>query len=152
MKDIQIISESRNHTAGNLGSLDELATYAFLHPKLNREFEGKVFISEKLKTTGVEVSFQVMPPRAEMPFFHQHTQNEEVYIFLKGQGLFQVDEACFEVEEGSIVRIAPQAARCWKNGSDAPMVFMVIQARQDSLEYFGVSDGSLAAGKTQWIR
>ena len=35
--------------------------YSYLHPKLNQEVKGKIFIGETLKTTGAEVSFQILP-------------------------------------------------------------------------------------------
>ncbi len=145
MKTIELISEAHNHTAGHLGPFDALAEYTYNHPVL--KVDGKVFISEVLKTTGAEISFQTLPPQAAMPFFHRHRQNEEIYVFLKGSGAFQIDDACFDVGEGTLVRVAPEGRRSWRNTGDEPLVFMVIQVKHGTLEHFGVSDGMLVPEK-----
>ena len=146
MKTIDVISQSNNHTAANLGLLDNLADYIYRREGGGVELSGKVFTSQALQMTGSEISFQSLPPGAGIPFFHQHGQNEEVYVFLKGKGLFQVDDTSFEVGEGSLVRIAPEGVRCWKNIADEPLVFMVLQTKAHSLERFGIIDGELSQG------
>ena len=51
-----------------------------------------------LNTTGAEISFQIMPPQADIPFYHKHRRNEEIYIILKGNGQFQIDGNILDVE------------------------------------------------------
>lgn len=46
MKQVEIISENRNHTAISIGSLDKLTDYSFIHPKTGKEVTGKVFVKE----------------------------------------------------------------------------------------------------------
>lgn len=150
MKTIEVLSQSNNHTAANLGCLDNLADYLYRHEGTGAELPGKVFTSQALQMTGSEISFQILPPGAGIPFFHRHGQNEEIYVFLKGKGLFQIDGTSFEVKEGSLVRIAPEGVRSWKNISDEPLIFMVMQTKVHSLERFGVSDGALSEGVT-WV-
>ena len=40
--------------------------------------EGKQFLSEILGMTGCEISINSLPPGGGMPFWHAHTNNEEV--------------------------------------------------------------------------
>lgn len=130
-----------NYAAINIGSLNEIGQYIYPHPKLKQNIPGKLFTSELLQTTGMEISFQEMPPHMQIPFLHAHKEHEEVYIFLKGHGEFQVDDELIEIKEGSIIKVAPAGKRSWRNNSDTAMVFIVIQAKADTMERFEVNDG-----------
>lgn len=135
------VSEGDNHKAINIGSLEELSNYSYPHPKLNLDVEGKLFIGEVLKTTGAEMSIQELPANTSIPFLHQHDKHEEIYIFLKGFGKFQVDEHIFDISEGSIVRVSPNGSRCLQNNSDNKMIYMVVQSCINSLNGYDISDG-----------
>ena len=150
MKTIKEISENRNYTAVNIGKLNNLDVYSIIHPKNGQEVRGKVFLKEATKATGTEISVQTLPAKTELPYFHTHEQNEETYIVLKGFGFFQVDNDCFPVEEGSVVRIAPLAKRGFCNTSDEPMVLIVIQSRQNSLEQYSADDGERVKVEPKW--
>ncbi|MDX9978612.1 MAG: cupin domain-containing protein [Lentisphaeria bacterium] len=147
---IAIVSEGDNYAAGNVGALADLGSYTYFHAKLNAQISGKLFIGERLKTSGAEVSFQIMPPRTDIPFYHKHTNNEEIYVFLKGKGQFQVDDVIFNVEEGSVIKILPEGKRSWRNNSDEALIFMVIQATSKSLKSYGSNDGYGVSGSVQW--
>lgn len=150
MKTTTLLSEGANYTAINIGNLDGLSEYLYKHPKLNREIQGKLFTGEKLKTTSLEMSFMSMPAHSEMPFIHRHNLHEEVYLFLKGSGEFRVDDDSFDVTEGSIIRIAPQAKRIWRNNSEQPLIFICIQAVAGSLQQHYGNDGSLVKEEISW--
>lgn len=150
MKRIKNVSENKNYTAVNIGSLDELSAYSFLHPKTQAEVRGKVFVKDATKGTGTEISFQVLPPKTELPYFHTHKENEETYIVLKGVGYFQVDDDYFPISEGSVIRIAPPANRGFCSTSDEPMVLVVIQARENSLNQYSAEDGERRPTEPLW--
>lgn len=150
MKEIETIAENENYSAVNIGSLDKLMDYSLLHPKTQKEVEGKVFIQDATKATGTEISFQSLPPKKELSYFHIHYQNEETYIILKGSGDFQVDDDCFPISEGSIIRVAPAGVRGMRNSSDEPMVYMVIQSKEGSLEQRTFVDGERVACEPKW--
>lgn len=101
---IKQVSESRNHTAVNLGKLNQLLERA----------NGKIFLKESTNATSTEISIGVLPAKTDLPFFHSHKQNEETYIVLSGTGKFQVDEESFPISEGSIIRVAPSGLRGMK--------------------------------------
>jgi len=150
MKDLTIISEGTNYSAIDLAEFDRLMEYSYIHPKLNHEVKGKVFVGELMKSTGVEISFQLLPAITSIPFIHKHKNHEEVYIILKGTGQFQVDQHCFNIKEGSIVRIAPEGERTLRNNSTVPMIFMVIQSQIGSLDNHFIFDGYRVKREIVW--
>ncbi|WP_439184157.1 cupin domain-containing protein [Carboxylicivirga taeanensis] len=150
MKELKTKSEGVNHSAVDIGNLDDIKDYTYIHPKTHQEIKGKVFVGEQLNSSSAEISFTTLPPHAEMPFFHQHKNNEEVYVILKGSGQFQVDDSVFDVSEGTVIRIAPEGKRIYRNNSDSPLSFLCIQNKQGSLEQFCVEDGLLAEGTKMW--
>jgi mannose-6-phosphate isomerase-like protein (cupin superfamily) len=150
MKNVKIISAGINHKAIDLGVFDQLMDYSYIHPKRHQEVKGKVFIGEMINSTGAEISFTVIPPKTEIPFIHQHKNHEEIYIFLKGSGQFQVDGSVFDVSEGSVIRISPEGKRTYRNNSENPLIFLCIQNWAGSLDNFTVEDGFLAEGVKLW--
>lgn len=109
--------------------------------------KGRLFVGEMLKTTGVEISFRALEPKTTIPFLHKHHQHEEIYVFLKGKGNFQVDDHVFEVAEGSLVRVSPDGNRTLSNTLDKDLVYMVIQAKAGSLEAYNIMDGYREQGE-----
>jgi mannose-6-phosphate isomerase-like protein (cupin superfamily) len=150
MKEIEIISEGSNHTALNIGDFQDLKDYSYVHPKLNVEIPGKVFIGEALQSSGTEISFSTLPSNTEIPFLHKHRKHEEIYIFLKGDGQFQVDGNNFRIKEGSVVRVSTEGMRSLRNDSEYPLTYICIQAQQESLTSKYVSDGYRVEGKIDW--
>lgn len=137
---IELISKNENYTAVNLGCFDDL----------HKHENGKIFIKDSINATGAEISFQLVPPRTALPFFHSHKQNEEIYVIVKGEGQYQVDDDIIPLKEGSVVRVAPKGERSLNNTSDNPMVYMVIQAKENSLEQYTIADGLIIERKAKW--
>jgi len=150
MKAIEKIAEDKNYTAVNLGNLDELMEYSLIHKVNKQEIEGKVYLKEPTNATGSEISFNSLPPKTEQPYFHIHNKNEETYIILKGYGFFQVDGNCFEIKEGSVVRVAPDGVRGIRNDSDESMTYMVIQSKKNSLGEYSTDDGTRVTFDPKW--
>lgn len=150
MKQIEKISENTNYSAVNLGGLNDLMDYSLIHPVNKKLIEGKVFLKDVTKATGTEISFNILPPKTEQPYFHIHWKNEETYIILKGFGFFQVDEDCFDIKEGSVIRVAPQGKRGIANSSEESMIYMVIQSKQNSLEEHTTADGERIPVEPKW--
>ena len=104
-------------------------------------FEGNAFLKEIICTTSMEVSFGSLAPGQSVPFFHHHKQNEELYIVLSGEGIFTLDGNEINVQSGSIVRIAPSVSRCTQCTGSTPLVYICIQAKEDSLTQYTMGDG-----------
>jgi mannose-6-phosphate isomerase-like protein (cupin superfamily) len=112
--------------------------------------KGKLFLRKFLESAGLEMSLNVVPPGKSIPFLHRHRENEEVYVVVGGRGQFLVDGDCLDVAEGSVLRLSPAAARAWRNNSDAPLYFLCLQYRTDSVIEGGTADGQKVEGKPAW--
>lgn len=150
MKTAKTIVDEKNYTAINLGNLDELMQYSLIHKVNKQKIEGKVFLKDITKATGTEISFNSLAPKTEQPYFHIHYKNEETYIILKEHGYFQVDGNCFEIQEGSVIRVAPEGIRGIRNDSDETMIYMVVQSKENSLEEYTTDDGERVAFEPKW--
>lgn len=104
-------------------------------------FQGKAFVKDVLKMTSVEISFGSLAAGEALPFFHHHKQNEEVYIVLKGQGVFLLNGEEVEVSSGSMVQVAPQVSRSIRCCGQKAMVYICIQGKAGSLEQYTMTDG-----------
>ena len=150
MKQIEKLAEDTYFTAIDLGNLADLMDYSLVHPVNKKLIEGKVFLKDATNATGTEISFNSLPPQSEQPYFHIHRKNEETYIILKGSGFFQVDEECFSIKEGSVIRVAPPGKRGICNASDETMIYMVIQSKENSLEEHTTADGERLPVEPKW--
>ncbi|WP_167605892.1 cupin domain-containing protein [Maribellus sediminis] len=150
MKKLALISENKNYTAVNVGRLKDVEKYSLIHPILKTEIIGKVFLKDLTKSTGTEISFTTIPPKSELGYFHIHYNDEETYIILKGSGYYQVDDDCFPIQEGSVIRVAPDGIRSLCNTSEENMVYICIQAKENSLEEYSTEDGKRIAVTPKW--
>ena len=149
MKQIQKISATENYSAINLGKLADIKDYVL---ELGTEIKipGKVFGGQALGATGGEFSFQVFAPGQETGFLHTHKNHEELYFFLSGKGEFQVDGKVFPVEEGSVVRVAPDGKRSVRNNGTAPLVMLCVQYRANTFTAEDAADGNILAEPVMW--
>lgn len=102
---------------------------------------GMAFLHDALKLTSCEVSVSFMPAGSKEPFNHKHKQNEEVYIFLKGDGSMVLDGVKVAFTEGTCIRVSPTTVRTMEAVTDT--VVVCIQAKANSLEQFSFGDGEL---------
>ena len=142
--------EGHKFTVIHIGNWTNLDKYTFEHPKLPGSYTGKLFLKSELKLTGMEVSLNKLPPGTQMPFYHKHQENEELYLFIKGTGQFQIDSQIVDVREGSVIRVGCNGARIWRNNSSEDLYFVVIQAKAQSLSGEDISDGIGVEGRVEW--
>ena len=135
----------KNYSAEHVGPLEALLQRNFMG------LNGKHFIGSELGLTGCEVSLNRLPAGKGMPFVHTHTKNEELYIVLRGSGIFYVDGEEFPIQEGSLIRVAPAGERAWKAGEE-DLYFICIQAGAGSLSQATLMDGNKTATKTSWMK
>jgi mannose-6-phosphate isomerase-like protein (cupin superfamily) len=132
------------------GPKEAWTQYHLEPPDVPLALREKRFLQDLLGSAGLEMSLNVLPPGKGMPFLHKHQQNEEVYAIVGGRGQFVVDGECIDVQEGSVLRIGPPAARAWRNNADAPLYFLCLQYRADSRVRRGTLDGVRVEGKPAW--
>ena len=129
-----------HYSAAETGALHDLDQQAHPHPKLG-PIRGKLFLQNLLGLTGMEVSLNKMGPGGSLPFFHRHREHEELYIFVGGKGQFYIDDEVIEVREGTVIRVAPEGARTWRNNSTEPLYYLCIQAAAGTVKGDATSDG-----------
>jgi mannose-6-phosphate isomerase-like protein (cupin superfamily) len=137
-------------TCLHAGPMDGWAQFRLDPPDVPLPAKGKLFLRNLLGSAGLEMSLNMVPPGKAMPFLHRHQQNEEVYVVVGGRGQFLVDGEGIDVAEGSVLRISPPAARAWRNNSDAPLDFLCLHHRADSVIRGGTLDGQRVEGKPAW--
>lgn len=145
----QTLSQSPVFTAAEFGHPAQWREFVQEHPRLGK-VPGKVFLGDVLGLTGMEVSLGSMLPGETRPFLHAHKQNEELYLFLSGEGELQVDGATVPVRAGTAVRIAPAGIRAWRATGAEPMTYLVIQAKAGSLEQKTATDGIVLDAPVVW--
>lgn len=149
MKTVEKISEGTHYTSVSVGQMANLDEHVLqLAPGI--EIPGKVFIGQALQATGAEISFQSFAPGSETGFLHTHKTHEEIYIFIKGCGEFQVDGAIFPVSEGSVVRVATEGERSVRNPSNEPLIMICIQYKASTFGIDDATDGVILQKKVSW--
>lgn len=149
MKQIQAIVKGTNFSAANFGKFADIKDYVLeLGPEVR--IPGKVFGGQAVGATGAEFSFQVFAPGQETGFLHTHKNHEELYFFLSGKGEFQVDGDVFTVEEGSVVRVAPDGRRSVRNNGTEPLVMLCVQYRGNTFTSEDATDGNILNELVKW--
>lgn len=143
-------AEGKNFTCIEAGKFADLNQYALKHPLLSRETEGKLLLKESLGLTAMQVSLNKLPAGKAVPFYHQHKQNEELYIFTGGKGQMQVDGETIDVQEGTVIRVGTNGSRTWRNNSDQDLYYIVIQAKEKSLSIDTFDDGIPGKDPVTW--
>lgn len=62
---------------------------------------------------------------------------------LSGEGRFQVDDAVFDIAEGSVIRVATNCDRNLCCTSQEPLTYICIQAKEGSLEGYTMTDAEI---------
>lgn len=142
----------KNFTATDLGLFSQLQRFTFETPEAPIKLQGKVFLKQILDLTSAEISFNNLPANQSMPFYHKHNLNEEVYLFVQGQGEFQIDDCVFSIGEGTAVRVDPQGERCIRNTSATQdLCWIVVQSRRDSHPDNTIQDGFSVPKQVSWV-
>lgn len=140
----------KNFQSRNVGDFQNLDQYVFAPDGTDLRIPGKLFLGTDLGLSGMEVSLNKDTAGSGMPFYHRHRRNEELYIFLGGQGEMSIDDEIVPVREGSVVRIPPEARRAWWNTGGTDLTYIVIQAAAGSLQAAGIEDGEILEGAVPW--
>lgn len=149
MKETNLIAKAANFTATDFGKMSEIKDYTLeLGPEI--KIPGKVFGGQSVTATGGEFSFQSFAPGTETGFLHTHKNHEELYFFLSGKGEFQVDGKVFPVQEGSVVRVAPDGKRSVRNNGTEPLVMLCVQYKAETFTAEDATDGVILNDKVEW--
>jgi mannose-6-phosphate isomerase-like protein (cupin superfamily) len=146
------VKTGQNFAVADLGLFSKLRQFTFEASDAPLKLEGKVFLKQILNLSSAEVSFNNLPPNKSVLFYHKHRLNEEIYVFVRGNGEFQVDDRVFSVGEGTVVRVDPEGERCMRNTSDTEdLCWIVIQSRAGSYSDHTIQDGFCVQKKVNWV-
>ena len=81
------------------------------YKKISVGEEARTELHDSLALTGAEISINILPAGASVPFVHSHKQNEEIYAILSGEGRAVIDGESVELKAGDFIRISPSAKR-----------------------------------------
>ena len=141
MRTIEQVKSGKNFAVVNVGKLNEIIEHEL--PMGPNVLKGKVFVGQAVGATGSELSFQTLVPGQDSGFLHTHKTHEELYIILRGEGMYQVDGEQVPVSEGSIVRVAPDGKRALKNTGKDDLTMLCIQYKANA---FGEADSPMTDG------
>lgn len=101
----------------------------FTHKKLNEVKDSAAghghgetmearFAQADLEAEKTGFSFHRIKPNKRQPFGHKHDEAEEVYVVVRGDGLFRLDNEIIEVETLDAIRVSPDVMRAFEAGDD----------------------------------
>lgn len=97
-----------------------------------------VELYDELNLTGAEISVNVLPAGANVPFVHSHKQNEEIYYITEGEGKVVIDgEEVFVKRD--FIRILPRVKRKFF-AFEKELKFICIQVKENSLQNYTLTD------------
>jgi mannose-6-phosphate isomerase-like protein (cupin superfamily) len=88
------------------------------------------FAKGELETEDTGFSFHRLKPGKRQPFGHRHEDAEEVYVVVRGEGLFKLDDEIIEVETLDAIRVSPEVTRAFEAG-DEGLEVIVFGPRRD---------------------
>ncbi len=108
--------------------------------KINVKADARVELHDALKLSGAEISINVLPAGASVPFVHFHKQNEEVYGILEGKGYVILDDERIELKPGDWLKVSPKTRRRIFAAKESTMKYVCIQVKENSLEEYTQTD------------
>lgn len=110
------------------------------YKKVSVAAANRIELHDQLGLTGAEISVNVMPAGAGVPFVHAHKQNEEIYIILEGRGSMNIDGEKVELAANDFLRVSPRAMRQLSAADDCGIKYLCIQVKENSLEAYTATD------------
>lgn len=110
------------------------------YKKISVVEEARAELHDSLALTGAEISINILPAGASVPFVHSHKQNEEIYAILSGEGRAVIDGESVELKAGDFIRISPSAKRQFFASDKTAIKYICIQVKENSLENYTMTD------------
>ncbi|MCI1274380.1 MAG: cupin domain-containing protein [Clostridiaceae bacterium] len=141
-KQIKDLQNTKEYSFANLGELKDIKDYISENTDLGLKSTGKIFLKNILNLTGAEISLNYIPENTKAAFLHTHKENEEVYIVLQGNGEFIINDNKLKIKAGSVIKVSTNAKRGINSG-DNDLIVIVIQTKENSLNYYTLSDAEI---------
>lgn len=76
--------------------------------------DGRRVLDHELNSEFIGLTINSFEPGEEAGYWHAHSQVEELYVFIAGQGQMALEEEVIDVEAGTVVRVGQNVARTWR--------------------------------------
>ena len=87
-------------------------------PETSRD--GRRVVDHELDTEVIGFTATAYEPGEEAGYWHSHSELEEVYVFLEGEGQMGLDDDVIDVHPGTVVHVATGVMRTWRAKPDSP--------------------------------
>lgn len=127
MSDFQVV---------NVGEPNQWREYfGGFRPETSRD--GRRVVERELNNEFIGLTVNALEPGEEAGYWHTHTQIEELYFFVSGEGQMALDDQIIDVEAGTIVRVGLNVARTWRAKKESPgqLQYLCIRAGGSRLPY-----------------
>ena len=102
----------------NVGAPSEWRQYfGGFRPESSRD--GRRVVDHEMKNQFIGMTVNALEPGEEAGYWHTHSQIEELYVFIGGQGQMGLDDDLVEVSAGSVVRVGQNVMRTWRAKPDS---------------------------------
>ena len=115
------------YTRVNLREVEDKAPQFGLGENLESRFARE---SLGLKQSGI--SHFTIAPNFRIPFGHSHSEQEEIYVVLRGGGRLKLDDEVIDLRELDAVRISPGTWRNLEGGPDGAEILAFGAAEDNS--------------------
>ena len=82
--------------------------------------QGRRVIDHELDTEVIGFTATAYEPGEEAGYWQSHSELEEVYIFLEGEGQMGLDDEVVDVSAGTVVHVGTGVMRTWRCTPDSP--------------------------------
>ena len=110
------------------------------YKKVSVTTDARTEFHDQLGLTGAQISINMLPAGAGVPFVHSHKQNEEIYFILDGEGYAVIDGENVELKTSDWLRISSSAKRQFFASEKCAIKFICIQVKENSLEGYTMTD------------
>jgi mannose-6-phosphate isomerase-like protein (cupin superfamily) len=77
-------------------------------------------IDHEINTEVIGFTATAYEPGEEAGYWHSHSELEEVYVFLEGEGQMGLDDEVVDVHPGTVVHVGTGVMRTWRCKPDSP--------------------------------
>jgi mannose-6-phosphate isomerase-like protein (cupin superfamily) len=99
---------------------------------------GRRVVDHEMKNQFMGLTVNALEPGEEAGYWHTHSEIEELYIFIAGQGQMGLGDDLVEVSAGTVVRVGQNVMRTWraKPGAGEQLQWLCVRAGGTALPEF----------------
>ena len=109
----------KSYSVAQIGSMDKWREhYGGFIPETSRF--GRRVVDHELVGEGIGVSATAYEPGEEAGYWHSHSEIDEMYVFLEGEGQLALDDEVLDVRAGTVVQVGVGVMRTWRCKPNSP--------------------------------